>query len=167
MRDRVGDRPVYFCAASARCIPSPPLPRPPPWKTLPPARPTALAAHFESTRPAGRRLLLRQSAGAAERTRTMGNLRTRWARATRERPSLPSPGGPGGSLAPPPARPWGPRLAQASGVWLGSEICCNWTGVHRAGLSPPPSRAPSGPGLWRPALPRTPLFPPPLPGRSG
>lgn len=54
----------------------------------------ALAAHFESTRPAGRRLLFRQSAGGAEWTRTMGNLRTRWARATRVRPSLPSSGGP-------------------------------------------------------------------------
>ena len=57
-----------------------------------------------------------------------------------------------GSLAPPPARSWGPRLAQASGVWLGSEIGCNWTGVHHAGLAPPPSRAPARGSGGRPSL---------------
>ena len=61
------------------------------------------------------------------------------------------------SLAPPPARPWGPRLAQASGVWLGSEIGCNWTGVHHAGLAPPPSRAPARGFGGRPS-PESPSF---------
>ena len=62
-----------------------------------------------------------------------------------------------GPLAPPPARPWGPRLAHASGVWLGSEVGCNWTGVHRAGLAPPPSRAPARGSGGRPS-PEPPSF---------
>ena len=62
-----------------------------------------------------------------------------------------------GSLDPPPPRPWGPRLAQASGVWLGSEVGCNWTGVHRAGLAPPPSRAPARGSGGRPS-PEPPSF---------